>query len=518
MLLPGLNTFTGRFATVCVGFGDPSKLGAAKVLIEPPRFCTRPDEVGPELYGLAAGWCTAVRRCMCGAHNALCNRHGTKQPEVTSAFQAFYVFLEEVGPDVQLAYEMLYTFWDANWIYKWAKGKIDSIRRDLDSKPSLPGEVASFVKFELYTKIMEKARLIQANKNYVAQAMAGPECVALQKAYTQVLRRRRVAQADIRVTFASGLNSAELGVWLEEVIRDRPRYRIYERDGKCWDATMQLIHHQLKMFAYRFATDTFRSIIDEGYEVIGHVDMSRGRQFRSYMKYKLTGTTKSGHNDTTLGNSIVNAGIAYECMYRMGLTGDIIVAGDDLLVVVDGDFDADEFARLERGFGIIPEYRKFSTYKSASFISGLWVPRDSSGALVFVPKPGRQFAKLFWSVKRLRPVEVDDYVHSIAVCLTPVCGGLPVLGAFIAAHDRKGKIVPLEGKYYLHRGMEPVEYERQVILDYFCERYSTSPAEVAELEALIKGHAGRIGILVHPLFQRMVEVDTRDIDERDDQL
>jgi len=516
-LMPGLNTFSGRFETVCVGFGDESKLGAAEIIVGPPRRCTRPGEVGPELFGLTAGFCTAVRRCMCGAHNALCTRHGTIQPPVTTRFEQFYKFLDDIGFDVRLEYEFLYEHYEANWIFKWDRGKRCAIQRDQDERSSLPGEVASFVKFELYTKIMEKARLIQANKNYVSQAAAGPECTALQKAYTKVLRRRREGP-DIRVTFASGLNSLELGHWMEEVLADRPGCSFYERDGKSWDATMQRPHHDLKMYAYRFATDLFRGIIESGYDVVGHVDMGRGRAEPSYMKYRLVGTTKSGHNDTTLGNSIINAGIAYEVMFRLGLRGDIIVAGDDLLVAVDGDFDADQFAACEREFGIIPEYRKFTTYKSVSFISGLWVPQDGEGRLVFIPKPGRQFAKLFWSLKRLTPRQVDDYVHSIAVCLTPVCGGLPVLGTFIAAHDRKGSIVPLEGKYYLHRGVSPIEYEPVTILEYFCERYQTSPAEISELEALIRANSGRVGILVHPLFQRMVQVDTCDIEEREDQL
>lgn len=516
-LMPGLNVFRGRFETVCVGFGDEAKLGAARIIRGPPRFCTRPGEVGPELFGLASGFCTAVRRCMCGAHNALCNRHGTKQPKTSKDFSVFYEFLDDIGPEVESHYVNSYDHWENHWILKWALGKRLAIERDLDSCPFLPSEVASFVKFELYTKIMTKARLIQANKNYVAQAVAGPECVALQKAYTKVLQRC-AKKRDICVTFASGMNSLELGRWMERVLRDRPFCRFYERDGKSWDATMQWIHHRLKMYAYRFATGTFQHIVDKGYKVLGHVDMGRGRDFVSYMKYELTGTTKSGHNDTTLGNSIINAGIAYEVMHSMGLTGDIIVAGDDLLVAVDGDFDADEFAERERAFGIIPEFRKFSSYKSVSFISGLWVPRDSSGALVFIPKPGRQFAKLFWSVKRLRPVEVDNYVHSIAECLTPVCGGLPVLGAFIAAHDRKGVIVPLEGKYYLYRGVPPIEYDTGVILDYFCDRYDTNAAEIAELEAEFKLYSGRTGILVHPLFQRMTEIDMCEIDERVDQL
>lgn len=513
-LAPGFHPVEGFFDTTCVGFGDPSSLGSnAKILKEPPRFCSKPCERGPKLYGIATGFCSAVKRCMCSAHNALCNRHGTKQVAMTRDFLSFRKYWPTLLDEVGAVHQDLLPHWDWFWWVKWPAGKLKIFAYDRLNRPFLPDRVASFVKFELYTKIMKKARLIQGYFNTHAQSEIGPECSSLQKAYAKVLYRKQLGNTDIRITFASGFNSEGYGRWLEEVLMDRLNPVYYERDGASWDASMQRAHHEVKMLAYSVATQQFRDVIEQGFKVVGHVDMGRRGGESSYMKYELAGTTKSGHNDTTLGNSIVNAAIAFEAMVAQSITGDIIVAGDDLLVVVDGDFDEHALAAYEAGLGIKPEFRKFYDYRHVSFVSGIWVER-TLGKYAFIPKPGRQMQKLFWSVNHPTAKTESDYIHSIVTCLRPVCGQLPVMGAFLDAHERPGRLVNLIGKFYLFREVSELEFDSQLVLREFCRRYQTDAAEVAEVEVMIRSLTGRRGILKHPLLDRMVFTDTCDLSER----
>lgn len=515
-LEPGFHPFNGTLDTVCVKQGDKTLLGDnAKILIEPNILCWKTGERGPKLFGVAGGFCASVKRCMCSAHNALCNRHGVKQPQATSDFGPFYKFLDDIRDDVIVEYEKQTYHWYHNWIGKWPTGKVVAILRDLVNAKYAPNRVTSHVKFELYSKMPTKARLIQAYSNFVAQAYAGPECTALQKAYAKVLYMKVSGKHDISVTFASGMNPQSLGHWMQDVYCRRGKVWFYERDGKSWDATMQRLHHRLKMHAYSFAEPIFKEVIESGFKVIGDVSF-RGGGPHSFMRYELTGTTKSGHNDTTLGNSIVNAGIAYEAMVACGLSGDIIVAGDDLLIAITSDFDVERLAESERSFGIMPEYRKFSSYKSTSFISGFWMRKDYEGGFMFLPKPGRQIAKLFWSVNHPSPNKVDDYLHSIVTGLKPTIGELPVMGAFLASHDRVGKIIDIGRKFYIFRDAPKVEFDARVVMEDFCERYNTNETEIKSLESILYQLAGNSGILRNDLFQRMMEVDTCDIECRAD--
>jgi len=512
--LVGFTPVTGSVDTVCVGFGDDKKRGSnCTILVDPPRVCSKEQEVGPVLLGVANRPVSVVKRCICSAHNALCNRHGGKQPQFTAEFHHFDRFLDDVMPDVESVYNQLYSYWDTKWWGKWSKPKVDSIIRDCMNAISRPDRVAAHVKFEIMGKWpLTKGRLIQANVNQVAQSYTGPECTAIQKAYCKILYRRSGKNNPrVRVTFASGMSPADLGKWMGEVLREMPGCKFYERDGASWDSTIQRKHHDLKMRATRFSTEGYKKIVEAGFTVVGHVDC-RGRVTRGYMKYKLIGTVKSGHNDTTLGNSLINAGIAYEVMTIMGLEGDIIVVGDDLLIAIKGDFDADRFAELESSFGIRPEYRKFHSYMDVSFISGVWFHAGDC-QYAFTPKPGRLFARLFWT---LNPPgkKINDYLHSIVSGLLPTCGRLPVVGTFLRSHDRDGKIISLGSRLYTFLGADSTTVDPQALRADFILRYHTNSSEIDTLERELEELGGSRGILKSPLFDRIVEYDNADILER----
>jgi hypothetical protein len=437
-------------------------------------------------------------------------RHGSAQPKVTMDFEHARAAYTGLIPTLSVAYTEAMRDNYEEWITKWPALKQAMLRKSSDMDLIRPGRVDFMVKRECNHALPSKARGIQMYINLATQARFGPEFYCLQKAVGKVFMRKRLP-GGVRVTFASGMNSVTLGEWMSNVLLDYDTPMFYERDGKNWDSTMQMHHHLLKTTLYEVAGTSFVEFVDACFRVRGVGRFGGSRFEDNRLEYTLVGTVKSGHNDTTLGNSIVNAGIAYEVMRRMGLRGDIIVAGDDLLCVIDGDFDADEFARLERELGIIPEYRKFSSYQDVSFISGLWV-RSAHATLVFVPKPGRLLARLFWTCSPPTPALTPSFIHSVVSGLLPTCSGLPVVGAFLRAHDVEAELMVL-GRDFSATNPH-IGYDREVIRDAFVARYGLTYDEIDRLELKYSSRVDGPRLVVDLGLEKIMAVDLAELHDR----
>lgn len=491
--------------TVCLGPGDENNLGENCKITCRPVFDCHDDIRGAVLLGLATDVAYVCRKCPCNAHNAMCNRHGTKQPKMTSDFSNFRkdfgVFIEDT---VSVEYAELKTHYDVNWLDKWPQRKREAILDSQGKDFYKFDRVKNMVKREVALAAPKKARCIQYYENFATQSFLGPTVTAIQKSYTKWFYRRG---GDVKITLASGLNQDELGAWMSDCLTDYPNARFYERDGKSWDATMNRQHHEFKMWCYRFADAEILRAIDEGFEVSG-CGIYRKGYTSTRLAYTLRGTTKSGHNDTTIGNSLVNAAIAYEAMVRLNLKGDIIVAGDDLLVVVDGDFDADLLAAEESKLGITPEYAKFTHYLDVSFISGIWF-KNSDNKFTFTPKPGRLLRKLFWTVNPPTKKKLDTYMRSIVVGVRSVVGDMPIINTFLDVHEPASGEVKTSQYTHLIGTLGPGN-----ISEDFKYKYSITDSEILSAEEFLRANRGRVGLIVHPVIDRIVAIDMADVHER----
>lgn len=510
-LQPGFNVLPVNVTnTICFGAGDISKLAPGNALLKRdpdvrPESCVS-DQKGATLVGLSTGLSYVCRTCACNAERAICHRHGVTPPPVTASFDDVIGYFDGVRESLLDGFVAYRAEWQDAWIYKWPAVKQRLIKESLDNDAVLPGRVKLMVKFESGHAMPSRPRGIQYYPNLATQAAFGPEFYALQKAHTSWFQRRDVGRG-VKVTFASGLNSAALGDWMREVLAETPEPHFYERDGKNWDATMQAEHLRVRLAAYACAGADFCGFVEEGFDV-------RGSHARGGLKYRLRGTVKSGHNDTTLGNSIVNASIAMKAMWAMNLRGDVIVAGDDLLVVVSGDFDEHAFAQLERECGIVPDYRKFSNPTEVSFISGVWFPVGEDW--IFVPKPGRLLARLFWAVHPPPAKTRQNYLNSIVLGLRPSCGDMPIVSAFLDAHyeEAVAPCGPWAVGKYLKTWSVGKRAESQLLAEAMCARYGISMLDIDAAEVAIREARGRVGLLSHPVLDRILEVDLADLDVR----
>jgi hypothetical protein len=489
--------------TTCLGFGDGGKLGAhCKVDCKTTQECLSPESRGATLLGWTTSPAFVLRKCLCNAHNALCHRHGTKQPpvkrDVNEVLPQFHAAVSR-GSDRYWLNEMM-TF--AVWLAKWPFGKQESIKSSMAREVEAPGKVKAMVKREVNHKAPSKARLIQFYWNLISQALFGPQFYSAQKTLCEIFRAKHM-DGGIDVTFASGMKPDEIGRWMEGVNRDGA-VCFYERDGKNWDSSMQKQHAEFRQSIYRLYDNELAEFAGKCDTVKGFALFPGGT-----LRYSMAYTVKSGHNDTTLGNSLVNAAIAYAALRRLGLRGSILVAGDDLLVALYETVDVATIASLEAEYGITPEARVFDDFERVTFTSGMFL---SDGEMIgFVPLPGRLFARLWWTVKPPSARRRGPYLRGVARGLLPVAGEIPLLRVLLKSFDTQGSQVASDkGRQF--RGAS-FSFGPGIWLAME-RRYGLTVESIVECEEWLRSLPAGPLLLKHHVLDRLMEVDLADIGER----
>lgn len=488
---------------ICLGMGDENNLGPnSKVRTRPHKGCSS-DRKGATLVGPSAIKAESLAPCGCNAHNGFCNRHGCRAKNAClEDFDDFINHLRTLSKEVADVYAMHFTEFSSQWITRWPAGKQKSIALSKQYDELRPDKVKCMVKREVSAKVPTKARCIQFYPNLATQSEFGPETASLQKTWCQVLHRRRIGTC--RITFSSGMDANKLGSWMDEVLADYTNPVFYERDGKNWDATMGEKHHKVKVEAYKCAGQDFVDFINKSAKVKGVGVFKNG-----ILRYKLDYTTKSGHNDTTLGNNLINAAVTWTAFE--GLTCDILIAGDDLLVVVEGDFNEHAIAEKEKRCGIMPEYRKFYNVEDVTYISGLFATTDKG--IKFIAKPGRLLALLFWTVKppSPKPRMLRGYQRGVAKGVLPTMGCVPVVGPWLQAIGDEGFTIPDKSRR---------RYTYGVTVDadfsgWFERRYGLSKTDISRIEELLVSVGPKRCIIRDPVLERIVSRDLADIDVRE---
>lgn len=461
--------------TLCLGYPTKRLAHRHRVLVMPQHSCDEHD--GATLLGFTTRPCWVARKCSCNALNALVNRHGVEPPPVVDDDWSWFFegFCRPYIASRLWCFEP--SFDRVEWLKRWSRVKREQIFASECSDPIKPSSLQVMIKRECYHKPPSKPRLIQYYTNLATQAEFAPEFAAFQKSYSAWVSGREVD--GVTVTFASGMNGVQLGEWMTERLARHPRGVFYERDGEHWDATMQSQHLSLVLPIYQAIHPGMARFVAQGFHCTA---VCRIRD--TALIYRILGTVKSGHNDTTSRNSLVNAAIAASVARSMRMRADILVAGDDLLLISHDDFDADEFARLESRRGIVPSYRKFHHFSHVSFISGAWLHIGQSRHL-FVPLLGRLLARLWWTVNAPPPRGIRNYRHSVVAGLSTLVGDIPVYREFLRRHDEGGQIVPVDKG---HRFIAPevrVDVDEDACWESLCLRYRVSRPELEELVAII---------------------------------
>lgn len=504
--------------TCCLGPGDNANVDPSHHVPQFEGGCDVPLQKGAHLTGVVCNKAFVCRSCRCNAHNALCNRHCRLRPKVSERFTNFSrskAWFAKHTNILQPLYEEELIRWREQWIFKWSAKKQAAIVRSLTKDPVSPAWVELMVKREVLSSYKPKARGIQKYPNLATQAESAPYFYAAQKSVARAFGVDSPYVDGVQFVFASGLNYSEVGRWMNGVLA-RGLTFFYERDGANWDATMGLEHHTIKTHVYGLMDEELVRAADASRDVRG-VHYPKDRDLPK-MRYSVQATTKSGHNDTSLGNSLVNFAIALEAVQVLreqhpGLEASCLVMGDDLLVALSERVDSFAFAQIESECGIKPEARAFDNPEDVSFISGIFVPTASG--YVFSPRPGSLLAKLFWSIREVPKKHYDAYLNGIVDGLAPLYRGWPVIEAWLLSHRRAGASEVRDARWKAwFQGLASCGYD-EVTADWFGRRYGLGAVEVSEVETILKAHGGAPALLKHSATDRIMERDLAGLDDRE---
>jgi hypothetical protein len=214
---------------------------------------------------------------------------------------------------------------------------------------------------------------------------------------------------------------------------------IDERDGKNWDANVQTPHRQALVEWYGQINPQLRRVAEEGIKVHGAY-----RKGKVKITYTVDGTVKSGHFDTSSGNAALNIDVTAQAIVSLPaalrpveVRG--LVMGDDLLLWLyfDHEVSPTEYCAAinaaEQALGIHPVRGIFKDVRNVSFCSMTFYERKN-GALAIMPKMGRQFAKLFWTINPLNQRNPQRLASTIAHAFHPTYHTFPPMRLFLEHH------------------------------------------------------------------------------------
>lgn len=541
---PALTPVLHPFGTVCLGCPTWEQVATLdhkhKLIQYQEGSCDKPDQKGATCFGLFLVIPKVVRSCADNAGNALCTRHAAPQGVDLNFADDLWRTPEAIATTIGEHALFTFTPYDVKYVVedewhsteKWTKNKLEAIDRSELLDPIVPQITKAHIKREIVIKYPTKGRLIQAYLNMATQSLLGPTFYALQKGVSELLKRWQVPRhfgGNVRLTMASGLSHEAIGDLFTEILKDYKNPFFNESDGKRWDSLIQRAHWELAQRVYDTTLGAgseqaryFRAFRDARFKCKG---ICRTSDLRKALIYVVTGTVKSGDNDTTMSNTLINGMTVSTVFCKLGRTADVVVAGDDLLVVAEGGLRKEQYEAEIRQFGVQPEGEVFDRLEHCSFISlTFWKQGDR---YVATPMPGKVLAKFLCTTKPPPKRETNNFIHSICMGMRFTMPNMPIVRVFVDACDTDGDVmftdssqttIQVNRKIYQKRTDDP-----GCFLKAFAARYHTTTAEVLALENCLADTFSKLArvdgritphLVEHPLLAKMVAYDTCDPIER----
>lgn len=486
---------------MCLGIPTYKPSDLAPHVLPQLHFACDRDQRGATLLGPAFRRAYVVRQCSCNAVNALVNRHLAPAPRPKCVPR----FSRALANAIRDVYRDLLPGSGQRWCDKWPAGKLARIKQSRLNDPVRPSLVDLLVKLEVAHAFVTKGRGIQMYPNLATQAAVGPQQSCFQKALCDVCGGRTDVRGfelypGIFVAVASGWDVARFGEWATVASQYA---HVYERDGKAWDATMSVPLLLCKLRYMSAASRELADFVRRGIICRGKYRGHGDQAVRFY--YTSVGTVKSGHNDTTSGNSLLNFLICADSCRRLGVRANILVVGDDLIAFVEKKCN---LAETESEYGIRPEARWFRDITQASFISGVWCWDGRRYA--FGPTPGRLLARLWWTVAPPSRRRLADYRHGVASGLLSTFPTHPIVQSLVGNALRRSRetCVP---KWQTFTGTA-VEFDWHAGLAY---RYGVTPQVIAQWADYVAAAADAgPGVYEEGPLAWMFDVDLADLPNR----
>lgn len=385
-------------------------------------------------------------------------------------------------------------------------------------------KVQMMLKFEVYPQVfgapkeIKKARGIQFTVNERTAYEHGSEAWCFAKAYGKATEEAQTVEGIIfDIRYSATMSHAAIGEFATESERIRKQYKwsvIDERDGINWDSSIQTPHRGAVATAYGDVSPKLST------HALGSIKVKGSALFRDQgvkIFYEVDGTVKSGHWDTSVGSSLLNREVTIAAIIKLPdhlkpkyVRG--LVMGDDLIVwlyfdrVVDPTELRQALTANERALGIDPVRGLFDDLRYASYIS-LGFYKTINGTYLALPKVGRMFAKLFWTVTPLQGRDPRRLAAGVAKQFLPLYASWPPMRQFLKHHMQ---VEPIEAHnvFYdfqemgLKRISDPIPWEENHLVKY------GAIASALNLDEWMEGQGA--GLAHHPAVAEMYVTDVAD--------
>jgi len=316
-------------------------------------------------------------------------------------------------------------------------------------------------------------------------------------------RLAEVWNADHRVFYASGTTGSDIGAWREK-FSDRS-VTLIEIDQSRYDAHQGVSCYEIENSVYSAVGIDQTSFARESFcaqrNTIGYC--SNGT------KYQVGYTRKSGDQNTSVGNSIINGIVTTAVLNKHGLTGTMVVLGDDNLIVVEGRVKVNEQSIIDsfEAYGFKAKVKVAYEWHEVEFCSSLFWPVQDG--YVLGPKIGRRLPKVGFNLRHL----ADPFVKGMLIGFDFETGELPCFRVYTAhclslltGVEQREYIDP-EQQYKIKASNRPVFCDATA--DFFYARYGVTVkiAETTLRKSLRTAHSIRHMISWELLTEVFTKID-----------
>jgi hypothetical protein len=246
---------------------------------------------------------------------------------------------------------------------------------------------------------------------------------------------KKVWNSDNHIHYSSGNTGEDVGAWFAKHYVEGSV--MMETDYTSYDCTQ-------REGAYNTLNSLYKKAGIEQYPNAAFAVACRDKRKAVTSKgilYSYAFQTQSGAQDTTLGNSVLNAGTIWTSLKDAGCNMEyvyIIVLGDDSFAILqpgatnlsDGKL-RDKVCGFLTSLGLIPKVKLTSSLAEAEFCSGIFWPVDNYSSwepkYVLGCKPGKMLAKIGWSMRNLS----EPQVKGMLIGLSSSQGHVPLVGFYV---------------------------------------------------------------------------------------
>ncbi len=484
--------------------------------------------MGASLCGVAFAGCAVIANCPVMAINALCRRHLAPPTNPVTGGTFPLVYLSRLTPLVRTFYQEKCALLPDKWKEGRGVVKLAQIEESITYDQLDYGRVNMMLKKEVNflnfgdMQLPSKARGIQFCTNLRTAYQLGCEqtsfCHALAAATAEPVS---IDGVDVLLRYTAEMSPAELGAFATACEQKRAAHVmsfIDERDGKNWDANVQLEHREALAEWYREFSPALSA------QAKAQITVKGNARVGVKITYDVSGTVKSGHWDTSSGNGALNLEVTIQAI--LGMPPELkpaavwgMVLGDDLLLwlyfdrLVEPAQYVAAINKAEATLGIHPVRGLFHDVLNVSFCSMgfYWTNR---GQLVAVPKIGRCFGKLFWTVTPLAGRDPQRLASTIAHAFYPTYSGYRPMRQFLKHHM---KVAPIETNIdgslpYVCREFEMPALAGVNWIEGNIVKYGIPPDALADMDQILEECP--VGVVDHPVVNQLITQDLSDPPQR----